>query len=228
MRLARVPIYGLILLPTMKIQTISYSVLAFLAVSQALAGETTTNAWGPVTNNAQIAISVVRPGTYSPWGYFSVDGSTNSPPLPPAGEKAEIKVGQPFSLLVRLRNLSTNETYLIGCEGVIPDEDLGLAFVVISPSGKDVSPRIPTNYHGAVLSLNPGFGATARPNETAMFEFPLSRLLEGQNVFPLDQPCKLDAIGTYKITVRKRIHPTAGKEFMLTSNTLYVSVVPNK
>jgi hypothetical protein len=26
------------------------------------------------------------------------------------GEKSEIKVGQPFSLLVRLRNLSTNET----------------------------------------------------------------------------------------------------------------------
>jgi hypothetical protein len=212
----------------MRIPTFNYSVLVFLAVSQALAGETATNAWGPLTNEVQLGISAVAPRTYSPWGYFSVDGSTNSPPLPPVGEKAEIKVGQPFSLLVRLRNLSTNETYSIYCEGVIPDEDLGLGFVVISPSGKDVSPRIPTNYHVAVLSLNSGFGATARPNETALFEFPLSRLLEGHNVFPLDQPCKLEAVGTYKITVRKRIHPKAGKEFVLTSNTLYVSVVPNK
>src|ERR1035441_1316688 len=107
----------------MKIKIFSYSVLVLLAVGQAVASETTTNAWGPVTNNAQIAISVVAPGSHFVRN-FSVDGGTNAYQAPPVveGEKSEIKVGQPFSLLVRLRNLSANETFYIGCQGVRSEE----------------------------------------------------------------------------------------------------------
>jgi hypothetical protein len=212
----------------MKIKTFSYSVLALLAVGQALAGEAAASAWGPVTNKVQMAISIVRPGTHFVRN-FSVDGGTNGYQVPPVveGEKSEIKVGQPFSMLVRLRNLSTNDTFYIGCQGVIPDEDRGLACVVISPSGRDVSPSMATNYDKPILLPGHSFGATAGPNETAEFEFPLSELLGG-NVVPLNQLCKLEEIGTYKITARKLIDAKGGKEFMLTSNTLYVSVVPNK
>jgi hypothetical protein len=84
-----------------------------------------------------------------------------------------------------------------------------------------------TNYDKPILLPGHSFGATAGPNETAEFEFPLSELLGG-NVVPLNQLCKLEEIGTYKITARKLIDAKGGKEFMLTSNTLYVSVVPNK
>ncbi len=206
----------------------TYWVLALLAVGQVLAGEATTNTWGPVTNNAQIAISVVRPGSHFVRN-VPVDGGTNGYQVPPVveGEKSEIKVEQPFSMLVRLRNLSTNETFYIGCQGVIPDEDRGLACVVISPSGRDVSPSMATNYDKPILLPGHSFGATAGPNETAKFEFPLSELLGG-NLVPLSQLCKLEEIGTYKITARKRIDVKGGKAFVLTSNTLSVSVVRDK
>jgi hypothetical protein len=84
----------------MKIKTFSYSVLALLAVGQALAGEAAASAWGPVTNKVQMAISIVRPGTHFVRN-FSVDGGTNGYQVPPVveGEKSEIKVGQPFSML---------------------------------------------------------------------------------------------------------------------------------
>jgi hypothetical protein len=197
----------------------TYWVLALLAVGQVLAGEATTNTWRPVTNNAQIAISVVRPGSHFVRN-FPVDGGTNAYQVPSVvdGEKSEIKVGQPFSLLVRLRNLSTNETLGMGCaDNVLPDEEHGLACVVISPSGKDMSPRWVTNSHGPpVLIFGHGYGATARPNETVEFELPLSEI------------CKLNDFSTYKITARKSIHAKGGKAFVLTSNTLYVSVTPNK
>ena len=76
-----------------------YSVLVLWVVGRAVAGEPTTNAWGPLTNNAQMTISVVAPGSHFV-GAFPVDGGTNFHPVPPVveGEKSELKVGQPFSL----------------------------------------------------------------------------------------------------------------------------------
>lgn len=89
------------------------------------------------------------------------------------------------------------------------DAKAGLACVVISPSGKDVSP---------LYTFGGGSGAiaTAEPNQTMQFEFALSQL------------CKLEEIGTYKITASKRTFGNADKAFVLTSNTLCVSVVPGK
>jgi len=189
-------------------QAFSCSVLALLAVCHALAGEYTANDWGPLTNNAQMAISIT-----SPWSHTFQVGDTNNGQMP-FRVKGEVKAGEPFGLLVRIRNLSTDETlsfYNLGQP--IPDAEVGVACIVISPSGKDVSPSTDS----AIISGSGGF-TIARPNQTAEFEFPLSRL------------CKLDEIGTYKITARKRTvaYTKAQKAFVLTSNTLFVSVVPSK
>ena len=57
---------------------------------------------------------------------------------------------------------------------------------------------------------------TAGPNQTGEFEFWLWEL------------CKLDEIGTYRITARKTVWDKAGKRFDLTSNTLSIPVVPDR
>ena len=118
----------------MKMQAYSYSVLALLAVGRALAGEPATNEWGLVTNNAQIAISVT-----SPWSHTFRVGDANTVQTP-YSVKSEVKAGEPFSLLVRIRNLSTNQTLSVFNAAPNTDVKIGLACVVISPSGKDVSP----------------------------------------------------------------------------------------
>jgi hypothetical protein len=198
----------------MNMITYAYSALALLAVCHALAGEPTTNFWGPVTNNVQMAINVVPPGSHFVRN-FAVDGGTNAYKVPPVveGEKSEVKVGQPFSLLVRIRNLSTNETFTFLYGAMFPDAEWGLVCIVVSPSGKDVSPS-------ANSPREPWSGRTAiaRPGQTTEFEFPLSEL------------CKLEEIGTYKITVRKSTFAIrkGEKGIVLTSNTLSVSVVPDK
>ena len=189
-------------------QTYSCSVLALLAVCRALAGEPTTNEWGTATNNAQMAVSVT-----SPWSHTFQVGDSNTVQTPYSA-KRNLKAGEPFSLLVRIRNLSTNETLsFYNLAQPLPDVKNGLACVVISPSGKDVSPITDST----VMSGSGGF-ASAMPNQTIEFEFPLSQL------------CRLEEIGTYKITARKRTvtNNKAQKAITLTSNTLRVSVVPDK
>ncbi|MCX6914405.1 MAG: hypothetical protein NT167_15340 [Verrucomicrobia bacterium] len=152
-----------------------------------------------------MAISVTSPWSRS----FLVDTNVQPPPFKP---KREIKVGELFSLLVRVRNLSTNET--LSCYNAWePNTDLevGLACEVISPSGKHLSPS------RRIAGGSAGF-AVAGPGQTTQYEFGISGL------------CKLDEIGTYKITARKRafVCPKGEKAFVLTSNTLCVSVVPGK
>jgi len=167
---------------------------------------------GPPTNNAQMAISVIPAGSL--WiRNFTVDGPTNidRTPIRLEGGKNEVKAGEPFSLLVRIRNLSTNETLHFADAGPYQDPILGLACVVISPSGKDVSPGL----DHVLGSLNSLF-LTAGPNETVQFEFQLSRL------------CKLEEIGTYTITATKGTNAHGKKALVITSNTLRVSVVPDK
>lgn len=196
----------------MKMQAYSYSILALLTVCRALAGEPAADEWGPLTNNAQMAISVT-----SPWIRSFRVGDTNAAQTP-FSLKKELKVGEPFSLLVRIRNFSTNQTLRFLNDGAYPDAGLGLACVVISPSGKDVSAKMASPSSGITVWGGSGHFATARPGQTAEFEFPLSQL------------CKLEEIGTYKITARKSTvaFNNAQKVIGFTSNTLSVSVVPGK
>jgi hypothetical protein len=132
-----------------------------------------------------MAINVVPSGSHVVRNW-AVAGGTNAYQVPPLveGERSEVKVGQPFSLLVRIRNLSTNETFSFDYGAEWPDAELSLACIVVSPSGKDVSPIV-HDPPGAYYSLR---SAIARPSQTTEFEFPLSDF------------CKLEELGTYKIT----------------------------
>jgi hypothetical protein len=190
----------------MNIRAHTYMVFALLAACGALGGELATDEWGPRTNYAQMAIRVT-----SPWAHtFRVD-DTNTVQAKYSIKEA-IKAGDAFSLSVRVRNLSSNETVNLVMKGACQDEEAGLACVIISPSGKDISPRMVRPVVGSTM------GVAARPNRIIEFEFPLSRL------------CKLEEIGTYKVTARKRTvaYDKTQKAFVLTSNTLCVSVVPAK
>ena len=61
-----------------------YSIFAALTVWQAFAGDSQTDEWGAVTNNFPMSISL-------------------------KGDKNEITTNQPCILLIRYRNVSTNE-----------------------------------------------------------------------------------------------------------------------
>jgi hypothetical protein len=126
--------------------------------------------------------------------------------------KRELKPGEPFNLWVRLRNLSTNQTLRFLSSGTDQDEEHGLAWVIISPSGKDISPR------GTLAVAGSSRWVLVRPNGIGEFEFPLSRF------------CKLEEVGTYKITARKSTFAIrkGEKTIVLISNTLCIPVLPDK
>lgn len=169
----------------MSLRRCAYPLFALLGTCHALAGQSLDDQWGPVTNGAQMSITI-------------------------AGGKNHIKTGEAFRLTVRIRNISTNEV-LSFYNAARPNADItdGLACVVISPSGQDISPVT----EAASLGGSGGF-ANARPGRSIQYEFPLSQL------------CRLQEIGTYKIMARKRtITATHAKNaVVLTSNIVSLSV----
>jgi DNA-binding beta-propeller fold protein YncE len=156
-----------------------------LAAWQTFADDLKTNDWGAVTNNAQMSISLTGGGN-------------------------EIKTNEPVRLLIRFRNISTNETIAIFRPNAI-ETDPTFSFIVVSPSGKDVSPSSPKIFvgSGGVLPID--------PNQTVELEFNLSDL------------CKFDEVGTYKIIAKKGVGSRDGKKlFVVVSNPLYATIVPDK
>ena len=147
--------------------------------------EIPTNEWGAVTYNTQISIAL---------------NSTEK----------EFKANQVVQLLVRIKNLSTNEEYGVYVQG---DFKLtgGLSFAVTSPSGKDVSPVFHDTNRGS------GGFIWVHPNQIDGFGF------------QLDEICKTDEIGTYKIVLTmKRWTPDRKKSFEIVSNPLFITVVADK
>jgi hypothetical protein len=198
-----------------KTQTYPPVVLVLLAVCHAMAGEPAANEWGPVTNNAQMSISVVPAGSVGGRTRFIVGGGTN--PMGgyvtnPITVKTNLKLGEHFGLWVPLRNLSTNETLRFVSDGTDRDKEGGLAWAIISPSGKDVSPK------GTLARAHSSRWVLVSPNSIGELEFPLSSF------------CKLEEVGTYRITARKSTFAIRKGEttFVLTSNTLCVRVVPDE
>jgi hypothetical protein len=160
------------------------SVLFVLTVGQVFAEDVRTDEWGAITNKMQMSISL-------------------------KGDKKQIGTNQPFSLLIRIRNVSTNELFH-GYYTYVNDYEL--SFVVIAPSGKDISPKFPKDRVA-------GSGAAIRvpPNQTKKFEFNLSYF------------CMLDKIGTYKIIAKQKGYlGTNQTPFIVISNPLYISVVPDQ
>jgi hypothetical protein len=91
-----------------------------------------TNAWGPETNGLQMSISLK------------------------GGEK-QLNRNQGIRLLIRLRSLSTSDTFDFYLQGE-HERSSAFSFQVISPSGKDVSPRVPENmrWSGGTVPVYPG------------------------------------------------------------------------
>jgi hypothetical protein len=178
---------------TMKI-SLAYFVLTSLTLLNAfglqigLTGDqkqAPANEWGTVTYNTQISI----------------------------GLKNNVKVfttNQTVQLLVRIKNLSTNEEYGVAVEQAFILTE-GLSLVVISPSGKDISPIFGKSdrFSGTVLWVH--------PNQTDGF------------CFGLNEICKMDEVGTYKVILKmERTTPDRKKMFEIVSNPLFISVITDK
>jgi hypothetical protein len=155
-----------------------------------------------------MSICAIVPG--SRWvRTFGIGAGTNEyqpPPWHPPIYKSKINVGERFNVWVQIRNLSTNKTISCIDGGTWQDEGNGLFCVVVSPSGKDISPSRSQFMAGSA------FITSAPPTETMEFEFAFSDL------------CRLEEAGSYKITTRKRLIDGT----TLTSNTLRLSVTSAK
>ncbi len=115
-----------------------------------------------------------------------------------------------YSLLIRYKNVSTNEPFdIYVVNGTV--DDPSYSFVVISPSGKDISPdmkKVQRPFSGADHQVAPG-----QIDEIK---------------FNLNKYCTLDEVGTYKIFAKKTIWTNVNKTFEAVSNPLTVTVIPNQ
>jgi hypothetical protein len=147
--------------------------------------EASANDWGTLTYNTQISIGV--------------DSDTNA-----------LKTNQDAQLLVRIKNLSTNEEYGVYVQNAFLSTP-GLSFTILSPSGKDVSPVFYKAFRGS------GGNVWVHPNQINGFGFSIHEI------------CKMDEVGTYKIILKmKRWTPDRRKSFEIVSNPLFVTVVPGQ
>lgn len=181
--------------PIIKI-TLLCSILGLLSVCPPFAGkifaglndqqkEVPTNEWGAVIYSTQISIGI------------------NS-------NEKEFKTNQVVRLLVRINNLSTNEGRGIYLERTFTFTR-GLSFVVISPSGKDISPV---------------FHETDRASGEYIWVPPGK--IDGFS-FALGEICKTDEIGIYKIILTMRQYtPDREKYFEIVSKPLEVKIVPGE
>jgi hypothetical protein len=96
--------------------------------------------------------------------------------------------------------------YLYNALAVNADPLMGVFCVVISPSGKDISPNPRTFWHGSAAHI------ILPPNQIKEFEFNLSQL------------CNFDETGTYKIIAKKTIWFGNDKRFEIISNPLNMIV----
>jgi hypothetical protein len=163
----------------MKTQFYLFFILTFVLASHARNDNTATNQWGTITNGIQMSIAL--------------DG----------GDRI-IETNEQFRLSVQIKNLGSLGawSYLLGRPTSNPSD--GLHCIVISPSGKDVSPNV---------KFAPGIGSgrfvSLPPNGADRFNFNLSSI------------CKFDEVGTYRITAEKTISQ-GEKWWTVVSNPLLV------
>lgn len=144
--------------------------------------ETNGFKWGPIAGNFQMSVRLRDGGN-------------------------EIKTNQPVDLMIRLRNLSTNESYNFIYGGALSVPTPGeFSLEVISPSGKNIC-KYPKYSNGGS-----SVWAHVPPHGTWEQEFPLGRLIE------------YETNDVYKIVVRRMIHTNV----VVISNPLYLKVVPGK
>jgi hypothetical protein len=165
----------------LKYHIICFSMLSCFSASPTSAGGLHLDEWGAVTNNTMMSAKLAPADT-------------------------SITTNTPFTLLICLTNMSDDRT-LTWYQPLAPSADRPYVFLIISPSGKDVSPRTPhspISGSGRIVSVGPH-----QMNETD---------------FKLSEICKFGEPGTYKIIVKQDIgelkHPC-----WVISNPLDVSVV---
>ncbi|HLX69651.1 MAG TPA: hypothetical protein VKV04_08505 [Verrucomicrobiae bacterium] len=120
----------------------------------------------------------------------------------------DFRTNQPIDLVVRIKNLSTNEEYSIYLQNSFIFTE-GLSLEVLSPSGKDVSPVFQKTSHGS------GGVVWIHPSQTDGF------------IFDLHEICKMDEFGIYQVSLNiQRRTPDHRKSFDVRSNRLKVKIVP--
>jgi len=158
------------------------SIFTTLFACPVFADDINTNDWGALVNNVQMSIGL-------------------------ADDKQEITNNQPVILLIRFRDVSTNESFHIYSMNTIQG-DPQFSYVVISPSGKNISPKMDSSPTGS------GQFIRITPNKVVKRRFDLSRV------------CKFNEIGIYKIVAKRWVNSTVDqKAYLLVSNPLNVPIV---
>jgi hypothetical protein len=179
------------------------SLVAGLAFN-GVAAETGATEWGPVTNNVQMSISLLQ-------GRGSTTTNGHGPLLFPGkeenGRKSSTETsGESVVLLVKLRNLSTNQTFAFYQAGEL-ERSSAPGFDVTLPSGKPVTirPTEPMHSSGGFIRVRPG--------QTLDLHFDLTRF------------CKFNDVGTYTIVAKWALEQWGGGERAEpTSNSLTLLV----
>jgi hypothetical protein len=167
----------------MKIYLFCFSMFLALSAVKVFADATNDLEWGAMTNNVQMSIGTIN-GT------------------------ATIKTNQPFSLIVRMKNVSTNQI-TFGYRYPLETTE-NLSWLVVSPSGKDVSPVRQPALRGSSVSRQ------IDPNEIFQFEYSLSSI------------CSFHEIGTYKIVAIIDVGTKPHEPRRVDSNPLYLAVMPGE
>ena len=159
---------------------------AFAKNVQLFAGEITNIDWGEATNTVQMSISL-------------------------EGGAREINTNGTCDLVVCLKTDSKDVFFALVTSGTTTDVSDGLSCIVISPSGKDISPANNSNSFGSANMLN------IRSGKIETFKFNLGSV------------CSFNEVGTYKVIAKKAIgSPSVKSPFVVISNTLLVSVIPKR
>lgn len=162
-----------------------YSIFSLVASVPVFGNGLDTGEWSAATNYLQMSISL-------------------------DSDNGKIQTNHPCILLIRYKNISTNETFWV-YESSEYNPDYSI--IVIAPSGKDISPDmklIKRSDSGSVLH--------AAPQKTVEIKFDLSKL------------CSFNDVGTYKVIVKNKdmFAYERRKTFTVVSNPLLISVVSNK
>lgn len=147
---------------------------------ETLVPDLVTSKWGTPSNGVQMSIAL--------------DGGNR-----------DIKLHEPFQLLVQFKNFGSSAVWSYIYLAANSEPGNGLRCVVISPSGKDISPN-------RKIDGGSGFFVNVPSNGTDSFKFNLPSI------------CKFDEVGTYKITAQKTIGQS-NQWWTVTSNPLLVKVV---
>lgn len=171
---------------------LSYSMLLMLTSRLACAGainigldnhdETVNADWGNVAHYTQVSIALQ-------------DGNNSH------------ETNQPIEISVRIKNLSTNETYGFFVDRTITNNTT-FSVSVISPSGKNIAPVFSKS------DIASGASFAVKPRQIHGFRFYLTDI------------CKLEEVGTYKVvvTVHRRSN-SDNKVYDIASNQLLFNIV---